>query len=238
MSLPVLSAADWTAVGVFVVIWLFYEPILKHIARDAGAITVDMPAVRAAWMRAMARREVRLLDSQLMGHAINSASFFASANLILIAAVGGALFGGGMTFTAVKDLGGAAVSGRLVEVKLALVTICLARGFLAFIWSIRQMNYCLAFMGAAPDDGDPIRAKAFADAAAKVLNPALSEFSHGVRGYYFALASGAWLFGPWAFVAATLGAFALLAWRQARSPASQGIREARRLLEQDFTNLN
>ena len=65
------------------------------------------------------------------------------------------------------------------------------------------------------------------------LNPALHSVNSGVRGYYFALAAAAWLFGPIPFIAATLGAVGLLVWRQRRSPAAYAIAEAdlRRLLE-------
>lgn len=223
-----MTGYDWAALALFAGVWIFYEQILRGVSRHS-LIATDMTVVRMAWMRAMANREMRLVDSQLMGHAINSASFFASANLILIAAVAGALFGGAMTLQGLSDLGVDARSGSTVEAKLALVTVCLARGFLDFIWSIRQMNYALALIGAAPEaDGDR---EAFARATAEVLNPALSSFSQGVRGYYFALASAAWLFGPLAFVAATVASFALLIWRQSRSRASRGVRQARALLE-------
>ena len=53
----------------------------------------------------------------------------------------------------------------------------------------------------------------------------------GVRGYYFALAAAAWLFGPIPFIAATLGAVSLLIWRQRRSPAAHAIAELRKLIE-------
>ena len=224
-----MSPSDWIAVAVFAVCWLGYEPVLYGLSRRTGAISRDMELVRAAWMRAMVRREIRLLDSQLMGHAINSASFFASANLILIAAVAGALFGGSSMLPDVSGLG-VHLSPERLEMKLALVTVCLARGLLDFIWSIRQQNYCLALMGAAPEDQGPA-GQAFADAAAEVLNPALTAFSRGVRGYYFALAAAAWLYGPLWLGGATLAATALLVWRQARSPAAEGIRKARALLE-------
>ena len=95
---------DWIAVSIFAVCWLAYEPLLHGLARDT-AITRDMKVVRLAWMRSMSGREIKLLDSQLLGHAINSASFFASANLILIAAVAGALFGGGVALSGVSELG-------------------------------------------------------------------------------------------------------------------------------------
>ncbi len=67
--------------------------------------------------------------------------------------------------------------------------------------------------------------------AGVVLNPALSSFNAGVRGYYFGLAAAAWLFGPIAFVAATGGAISLLVWRQRRSPAAKAISDLRRKLE-------
>jgi len=224
-----MTPIDWIALAVFAVCWLFYEPVLHGISRRTGSISRDMVRIRQAWMRAMVKRDIRLVDSQLMGHAINSASFFASANLILIAAVAGALFGGSSMLPDVSGLGIQATPERL-EMKLALVTACLARGLLDFIWSIRQQNYCLALMGAAPVEDDTA-GRAFADAATAVLNPALTAFSRGVRGYYFALAAAAWLYGPLALGVATLVATALLVWRQASSPAAAGIRQVRALLD-------
>jgi uncharacterized membrane protein len=52
-----------------------------------------------------------------------------------------------------------------------------------------------------------------------------------VRGYYFALAAAAWMFGAGAFLAATLGATALLIWRQSASRSSAAIGDIRRILE-------
>ena len=38
----------------------------------------------------------------------------------------------------------------LFAFKLSLIAITLARGLLAFIWAIRQLNYTVAVIGAAP----------------------------------------------------------------------------------------
>lgn len=219
---------DWGALALFLVCWLGYEPLLSVLARRSGSLNADMAHVRLAWMRAMTRRETRLIDSQLLGHTLNSGSFFASANLLLIAAVAGVLFGGEQALRGVADVG-ASPSTEGLEIKLGLVLICLARGLLDFIWSIRQMNYTLALIGAAPETGEPGDHDAFAQATAAVLNPALGAFSQGVRGYYFALAAAAWLFGPLWLAAGVASAFTLLVWRQAASPAAQAIRAARRL---------
>ena len=223
---------DLTALAVFLILWLGYEPLLGMVARRGRLINRDMVAIRLAWMRAMISRDTPLTDSQLMGHALNSASFFASSNLILIAGAAGLLFGGEGAYRRIQDVPMLAQAPRvLFEMKLALIGLSLARGLLDFIWSIRQMNYCLALIGAAPRDADEAVKDAYAEAASGILNPALATFSAGVRGYYFALAAAAWLFGPVALVVVTLGSVGLLAWRQSHSPAAIGVARARALLD-------
>lgn len=228
-----MAPLDLAAFVLFAVAWLFYEPLLTALGkRRGGVINTDMTTIRGAWMRNMTVRENRFMDGQLLGHALNSASFFASSNLILIAATASALFGGENTFRSVSALEIIKTSSRaLFELQLALVVIALVRSLLDFIWSIRQMNYCIAAVGATPLQAPEERLNAVADAVARVLNPALSSFNRGVRGYYFALAAAAWLFGPVAFMAATLGAVGLLVWRQRSSAAATAIRDLRKLLD-------
>ena len=230
MSLA-LSPLDLTALSVFAVAWLAYEPLLKAAARGKGAINTDMTVIRLAWMKNMAGRENRFMDGQLFGHVLNSASFFASSNLILIAGAAGVLFGGESTFRSASSLVVITTSTRLLfEFQIALVLVALARGLLDFLWAIRQMNYCIAVVGAAPDTEDQAFKDAYGEAAARLLNPALSAFNAGVRGYYFALAAAAWLFGPIAFLGVTLGAVSLLICRQRRSKAAGAIADIRILL--------
>ena len=226
-----MTLFDWIALFLFFIAWLGYGPILKLIARRSGSLNDDMLVVRDSWMTAMTHREMRLIDSQLMGHSINSASFFASTNLLLIAAVAGILFGGENALKGFAAVGAEAVPMKILEAKLALVLVCLARGFLDFIWSLRQMNYALALIGAAPEIHTETDRVAYGHAVAQVLNPALGGFSQGVRGYYFALAAAAWLFGPVWLALGVISAFGLLVWRQAGSPAARAVRAARRLLE-------
>lgn len=228
-----MAPLDLAALIVFGIAWLFYQPLLSVLGRRRGGVlNTDMTVIRGAWMRNMVGREVRLMDGQLLGHALNSASFFASSNLLLIAAAAGALFGGESTFRSVSALQVIQTSSRMLfEIQLALVLVTLARGLLDFIWSIRQLNYCIAAIGAVPENLDADKNRAFGDVVARLLNPALSSFNAGVRGYYFALAAAAWLFGAWAFIGATVGAIALLLWRQRRSRAAGAIHELRTMLE-------
>ena len=228
-----LSPLNIAALAIFAVCWIFYQPLLLLLGRRGGAvINTDLTVVRAAWMRNMARRENRFMDGQLLAQSLNSASFFASSNLILIAAAGSALFGGQSTFHNVSSLIVVKTSSRLLfEGQLALVVLMLARGLLDFIWGIRQLNYCLAAIGATPEEADDATHHAYGDLAGRLLNPAMHSFNTGVRGYYFALAAAAWLFGAIPFIAMTLGAVGLLVWRQRRSPAAYAIADLRKLLE-------
>ncbi|WP_249778113.1 DUF599 domain-containing protein [Phenylobacterium glaciei] len=226
-----LSPLDLAALVVFLLVWLAYEPLLKAAAWGKGAINTDMTVIRLAWMKNMAGRENKFMDGQLFGHVLNSASFFASSNLILIAGAASVLFGGESTFRSASSLVVIKTSTRILfEFQIALVLIALARGLLDFIWAIRQMNYCIAVVGAAPDTEDQAFKDRYGAAAAKLLNPALSAFNAGVRGYYFSLAAAAWLFGPIPFLVTTLGAVSLLIWRQRHSKAAGAIRDIRALL--------
>jgi uncharacterized membrane protein len=226
------SPADWVALAVFIVAWLLYEPVLKAVASRGGVINTDMTVIRRAWMANMVVRENRFMDGQLLGQVLNSNSFFASSNLILIAAAVGTLFHGAESYRTATTLIVAKASSRsLFEAQVGLVALTLARGLLAFVWSIRQLNYCLAAFGAAPSEGPGRSPGAYAAAVARLLNPALSAFNAGIRGYYFAGAAAAWLFGPWTFMGATVLAVALLFWRQRLSPAAGAIASLRRVLE-------
>src|SRR3954468_623074 len=148
LAMPII---DLLALGFFLFCWLFYEPMLKRLGHEKNVINTDMTVIRRRWMAEMAVREIALLDGQLLGHAINSASFFASSNLILIAAAAGVLFGGDSALKSIEDLAVLAPASTLVfQIKMGVVLIALARGLLDFIWAIRQMNYCLAAIGATP----------------------------------------------------------------------------------------
>ncbi|MDZ4320931.1 MAG: DUF599 family protein [Phenylobacterium sp.] len=226
-----LSPFDIAALVVFALCWLAYEPLLKAVSRGKGAINTDMTVVRRAWMVNMAGRENKFMDGQLLGHTLNSASFFASSNLILIAGAAGVLFGGESAFRSASSLIVIETSTRLLfEVQVALVLVTLARGLLDFIWAIRQLNYTIAVIGAAPDEAAGV-AQVYGAAAGRLLNPALSAFNAGVRGYYFALAAASWVFGSTTFIIATLAAVAVLVWRQRASSAARAIAEIREVLE-------
>ncbi len=228
-----MTPIDIVSAATFTLCWLFYEALLRRVSGARGSLNQDMGVIRVAWMRRLLERDNRIADSSLVGHLLNSGSFFASTNLLVIAAVMGVLFGGEAMLANLRDISifGAAPDW-LLEVKIGLVAVTLTRGLLDFIWAIRQLNYCVALIGAAPNAGAP-QSAAYAEALGEVLTPALSAFNRGVRAYYFALGAAAWLVSPWAMGLAAIAAFALLARRQIASGAAHGVRKARNILAQD-----
>ncbi len=223
---------DLAAVLLFALIWLFYEPLLPRLTGRRRSLHENMMGIRKAWMNALVKREIRLLDSQFLGHTINSASFFGSANMIAIAALGGFMFGGDASWRGLRELEFVRPGPVwLLEFKVALMLLTLARGMLDFVWAIRQLNYCLAAIGALPETLDENGRADWASALTAMLNPALKTFSRGVRAYYFTLAAAGWFFGPLALAVGAVCAAALLAWRQTRSQAAKGIAEVNSLAE-------
>ena len=232
-----MSPPDIAAAAIFVLCWLFYEPALKRISGGRGALNHDMVAIREAWLKRMLARDMRLMDANLLGQLLNSASFFASTNLLIIAAVAGVLFGGESMIANLRGLALTAPAPTwVIELKIALIVVTMARGLLDFIWSIRQFNYCAALLGAAPDNADSAHRTAYARAIGDVFDPALSSFNKGVRAYYFALAATAWIASPWAMMAGVLAAVTLLLRRQVASQAARGVRAARLLFEEEEKN--
>ncbi|MES1201409.1 MAG: DUF599 family protein [Pseudomonadota bacterium] len=227
-----MTPIDIAAAVIFILCWVSYEPVLHSLSGKHGGINHDMAVVRETWIRRMLKRDMRLLDANLLNHLLTSASFFASTNLIVIAAAAGALFGGESVFHSLHSLVLAAPAPNwLMEIKIALVVVTLSRGLLDFIWAIRQMNYCSALFGAAPEADDVTRHDAFARAAINVLDPAFSSFNKGVRAYYFAMAAAAWLVNGWAMLFGVLAATFWLLRRQVASQAAGGIRDARLMFE-------
>lgn len=229
-----MSALDWLAFALFLFCWLMIEPILARTPFRGKGMAADMEIVRAGWMQSLLRRDTFLVDAQMIGHTINSASFFGSANLLIIVGVGGSLF----AKTDLSEPFRSAVPfvsddpAWLFQLKVLLVLATLLRGLSEFIWAVRQLNYCLAAVGASPVR-DTTQNEAWAHALSLVVNPAMRSFSKGVRSYYFSLAAALWLFGPVPLIVGSLLSTLLLLFRQSRSDTARGIREVRKLLEQE-----
>jgi uncharacterized membrane protein len=231
MTLPALPPADLAALALFVLLWLGYGPMQRHFG--PRAINAGLPAVRVLWMRSMLLRDNRIADSSLIGHVLHSASFFASTSLIAIGALIGVLGGIDRFRPALEGLTPtAAVPGQLLELKVLLPLVVLVHGLFKLTWSLRQLNYTVALIGAMPPGAprEPLLGQ-LAGRLGAVLTRAIGTFNDGIRSYYFALASLLWLIGPWALMLASAALLGLLMHRQLASGVADDFAEAVRLVQ-------
>ena len=227
---PDLTVLDRVALSWFLVAWLGYG-LAIHATPWGGSITVRMNDMRRAWMRTMLGRDNRITDASLIGHTVHSATFFASTTMVALAAVLGMLGALDRSVAALDALAFAAKTSRmLVEAKLLLLVLVFAHTFLKLSWALRQLNYCLALLGAVPVKVSPRERDGIAGPIATLLSLAIRSFNAGIRGYLFALAVLAWLLGPGAFLLATTGMVLMLLWRQFGSATAATIRRSHAVL--------
>lgn len=219
-----LTGADGAALVWFLLAWLGYGQVIRAI-RHPASVNLRLHEVRRAWMRVMLVRDNRIVDASLIGHTVHSATFFASTTMVALAALLGILGNFEHGYATLAELTFTAKTSRLLtETKMLLLVLVLAHTFLKLSWSLRQLNYCIALIGAAPPKPTPERGAIIADRIAEVLSLALGSFNAGIRGYYFALAVLAWLLGPGPFALITTGIIAMLLWRQFGSETAHAIR--------------
>jgi uncharacterized membrane protein len=232
---PDLTVLDRVALSWFLLAWLGYG-LAIHAIPWGSSITAHMNDVRRTWMRTMLGRDNRITDASLIGHTVHSATFFASTTMVALAALLGMLGAFDRSFAALDALAFTAKTSRmLAEAKLLLLVLVFAHTFLKLSWALRQLNYCLALLGAAPLKPDASARDRIAEPIAAVLSLAIRSFNAGIRGYLFALAVLAWLLGPEAFLLATTGMVSMLLWRQFGSATAVAIRHSHAALGSTVT---
>lgn len=211
-----LGAIDAAALVWLMLCWLGYGRLMAWIGRRRSSINVDMLALRRAWMAAMLQHDFRMPDAALMGQVIQSVAFFASGTIIVVGALVGALVQVDSLVDLSHDLApGLAASPQSMRLCLLVLLAIFVQGFFRFTWALRQHNYFVTMLGAAPMP--PLEAgrhARLADAMSRALSLASSNFNAGLRSYYFGLAALAWLVHPLLVPLTTSFTVAVLVHRQ------------------------
>ena len=110
---------------------------------------------RDGWMQQMLRRDMRMVDAQIMASLQNGTAFFASTSLI---AVGGTLTILRSTddlITIVSTLPfGVQTTRMLWEIKTIGLAVIFVYAFFKFAWSYRLYNYVAIMIGAMPPSSE------------------------------------------------------------------------------------
>lgn len=227
---------DLTALDAFAFVWFLGLWGAFNVVQDRllhRGVNHHLVRIRRYWMERMMERHEPMPDTLLIGHSMQSCTFFASTTALMLAGLVGWF---GMADRAQKLLEEVSfarpTSLALFELKLLVLGCIFIFAFFKFTWSLRQFNYCVALIGSAPlAPLKPEWRRRCAKPIAGMLSLALGEFNSGIRAYYFALAALSWLSNPWLFIVAVTGVVAILSRRQLHS-------RPERLLREHLTNLD
>ncbi|MFD1986855.1 DUF599 domain-containing protein [Mesorhizobium newzealandense] len=223
-----LSTVDLAALAFFLVAWLLHTLASDGKLISRISLTTAMNAQRQAWMRTMAEREIRIVDTAIMSGLQQGTAFFASSSLIAIGGCFALLGASDRVLEVLSDLPlGGAPSRAAFQIKVFGLVLILAFSFFKFGWAYRLFNYCTILIGAVPiPHGEASRNPVTETAvwrAAQMNMLAGKHFNSGLRGVFFSIGYLGWFVDPMVFVLSTLLLLAVLVRRQFFSAARQAV---------------
>ncbi|MDX1668686.1 MAG: DUF599 domain-containing protein, partial [Limnobacter sp.] len=191
-----LSPLDWLALLVFLVCWKVYGFVVDGSTRiSAKGLVSRTHRYRELWARELINRSNRVSDTALLGNLIHSVSFYANTTIYIMAGLLAVLGTLEQVMAVTSDLAfSKGMTKAEMELKLLLVLGVFIVAYFKFTWSLRQFNLLSILVGAAPEStakADYI--ESYIRRMAKVNSLAGDEFNRGIRAYYFAIASTAWM---------------------------------------------
>lgn len=219
---------DGVALVWFFIVWCSYTAYADHGPAHARSITAAMNARRRAWMLEAAKRDLRMIDTNILGNLLTGVGFFSSTTIFVI--------GGLIAMIGVAEKSALALA-RLplidaaqpaaLEIKTVGLLVIFIYAFFKFAWAFRLANYCSITVGGLPAgvEGKSEHSRRIAEVAATLSARSGHHFNRGLRAYFFALAGLGWLIGPAVFVLLTTGVAAVIYRREFRSRALLALRE-------------
>lgn len=211
----------------FVLTWIAYDWLVTMSPWRGRTLSAAMEEERRRWLGVMATRDLRIVDTNILGGLQTGTAFFASTSLLAI----GAAFTLLTSADQLRHLGGMfelVISQTRVPLEMKAVGLLLifAYAFLKFGWAYRLFNYALVLLGAVPMPQDEVpegdRRRAFDHTVAMNITAA-REFNHGLRAFFVAIAYLGWFFGDLALVISTILIFTMMIRRQFFSAARAGL---------------
>ena len=223
------TTLDFVAFAWFVIAWASFGFVVDFALIGRPSLSRLMDDERRRWMREMAKREVRIVDTAIMTSLQNGTAFFASTSLL---ALGGA-------FTLLNQtermlaifldvpFRPAPPAGEL-EFKIALLVAIYGYAFFKFGWAYRLFNYSAILIGAVPpaDDADVAARDHAVLRAGEMQIDAGHHFHWGMRALFFSLGLFGWFVDARVFLVSTTFILAVLIRRQYFSRARTSLLEA------------
>ena len=227
-SSMLLSTADLAALIFFLAVWGFYAKATEGRLFGRISLSSAMNVQRETWMRTMARRELRMIDTSIMLGLQQGTAFFGSSALIAVGGCFALLGASDRVLNILSELPLTTTPSRPVfEVKVMGLILLLAYSFFKFGWSYRLFNYCSILIGAVPvqkdEPGHVEETEKAVVRAAKMNILAGKHFNAGLRGIFFSIGYLGWFVGPLVFALSTLLLLCVLVRRQFFSAARRAV---------------
>jgi len=221
-----LSNADLLALGIFLAAFVLYGFLADHSPLQQYSISAAMDRQRRNWMQEARRRELRMLDSNVLQILMNGIGIFASTNIFVIGGlIAGIAYNEQLSDAFSRVPFAVQISPALWSLKLALLLAVFIYAFFKFAWAIRLANYCAIMVGAlaSPNEAEGPNAEARTEAAACLAALCAFHFNRGLRANFFGLAALGWFFSPWLFVSGTIFSVLILVRREFFSGALKAV---------------
>ncbi len=225
-SLPAIPFLDILGFGWFMSMWVGYALFADRKGTVSRPATLVMHDHRVRWMERMLDRDNRMADINIVTAHMRSGMLFASITILIIAGVMTILGNLGKAREVTSNLSFAVEASReMWEIKVIVLMLIFVYAFFKYAWCLRQFNFALIFIGAAPlpEEVNARERKDYPERGARLVNRGISTFNRGLRAYYFGLATLAWFIGPFYLAAAALWVVAVLYRRDFRSVTLQTL---------------
>ena len=224
-----LTTADYISLAFFAVMWLGYSWLLRgRTFFGRTSLTHAMGERRREWIYNSLRRDLKMIDTQIMAGLQNGTAFFASTSIFAIGSCF-ALLGATDKVSAIfADLpyvfGGSHVS---FELKVGGLAGLFAYAFFKFGWSYRLFNYCTILFGSIPmmrdTEADIYAAERAAERVIRMNIIAGGHFNEGLRAIFLSIGYLGWFVNAYVFMATTATVVFVLTRRQFFSEARLAI---------------
>jgi uncharacterized membrane protein len=224
--MPLFAPLDLFALGFFVLVWSAYAVLMEWTSHGGRGLNAYMHSYRDQWMQQMLRREMRMVDAQIMAALQNGTAFFASTSLIAIGGTLTVLRSTEDLITIVSTLPfGIATTRMQWEIKTIGLAMIFVYAFFKFAWAYRLYNYVAIMIGAMPPstEQDSAEAKRHALRTGKLCESAGRHFNRGQRAFFFALGYLGWFISPWLLFLSSIAIFFVMWGRQFYSDSRAAV---------------
>lgn len=217
---------DYIALAWFLLLWGSYSWLNDVSRHGKTGMSKVMDVHRRNWMLQCARREVRIVDTQIMASLQSGTAFFATTSMLALGGSFSLLSQTERIVTLFKDLPitNGATTGA-TEIKLLILCAIYGYAFFQFGWAYRLFNYASILLGGIPPlyrDMEPEERRAIEFAASR---PALMQmvagrhFNWGLRALFYSIGFLGFFVSAWVFLFTTTFIAVVLYRRQYASSA-------------------